>query len=106
MYVIGVLALLFCFVPDLTKLTVLMMKRLIYTHARRGSAVFSCWTAEWSSVVTSAAVCIFLHTEAEGYSTTGRSEVRGHLLLLVPAAAPSVLDVLNLAFYEEAVHFH
>lgn len=32
MCVVGASALLFCFVPDLTKLTILMMRRLTHTH--------------------------------------------------------------------------
>lgn len=86
---------LFC--PRSDKANVLMMKSLIYTHTRRGRAMFSCWTAEWSSVVTSAALCIFLHTEAEGYSTTGRPEVRGRLLL-VPQPLPPSLISQSLSF--------
>lgn len=43
------------------------MRRLththVHTHTHRGG--FCCWTAKWSSVVTSAALCIFLLQSSE-----------------------------------------
>lgn len=57
--------------------------------------MFWCWTAEWSSVVTSATLCNFLDTTVQSLShrwevSVQRSRPHG------PSAAPSLSDVSKL----------
>lgn len=79
--------LLFYFVPNVTKLSALMISRLTHT----GRAVLCRWTAEWSSLVTSATLCTFFLTQFKGYSTTGRTSSQGPQPLLDPGSTSPTL---------------
>lgn len=79
---VSVAALLFCFVPDLTKESVLMIKRLTHTQKHTISLQCSAAGQQNGALLSHLQLCIFLLTQVTGYSTAGRSQVEGHLLLV------------------------